>query len=181
MTTAPEAVVIPVSDGPSAVRGHRVRGDGERIAAVDRNGIGHGLGRIWMDAGVAFDASGPMARTTLRGDHVCRGRFRCTLANRRQKYVVDFDRPGAMRRVDDPVEATELPVYLLDLLTECAFTVYGHPMPGEREDLEHLYAMGFLVRTFDGFAPNGRGMRAGNRHWYCKTYGLAASQYEGGR
>src|SRR2546430_16829561 len=43
--------------------------------------------------------------------------------------------PGNMRRVADPVEATELPVYLLDLLAECVSTVYGHPMPGEPEDL----------------------------------------------
>lgn len=112
---------------------------------------------------------------------MCREGFRCPLAKRRQqKYVVDFDRPGAMRKVDDSVEAAELPVYLLDLLTECAFTVQGRPMPGERDDLEHLYEMGFLVRTFDDFAPNARGMRAGNRHWYRKIYGLAATQYEAG-
>lgn len=112
---------------------------------------------------------------------MCREGFRCPLTKERRKYVVNFAQPGTLRQVGVPVEATELPVYLLDLLTECAFTVYGYPMPGEPEDLDHLYELGFLVRTFDDFAPNGRGMRAGNRHWYHKTYGLAAGQYEGGR
>ena len=112
---------------------------------------------------------------------MCRDTFRCTLARQRDKYVVNFSQLGTMRRVAVPVEATELPVYLLDLLAECVSTVYGHPMPGEPEDLEHLHEMGFMARTFDDFAPNGGGMRAGNRHWYCKTYGLAAAQYEAGR
>ncbi|OLE27502.1 MAG: hypothetical protein AUG49_05025 [Catenulispora sp. 13_1_20CM_3_70_7] len=88
---------------------------------------------------------------------MCREGFRCPLAKERKKYVANFSQPGTLRQVDVPVEATELPLYLLDLLTECVFTVYGRPMPGEPEDLDHLHAMGFLVRTFDDFAPNDRG------------------------